>query len=367
MSIVKSLKNLFCFFQKPDQTNSEFHEDFMALVEVIEEYGGTGSVTHFPNMIKKELLSKNIMDPSKPWADDLKEAKGVVMEKFLAALMLNGANASKYGELKRSMAEYYVTGTSEYPESLEVVLHILNAYQPPAGWSTNRRKQEAGTGTVEGAMFAQTDNKNWKANIECYKCGEKGHLARECTKKKTKEAEQMHTTIAEEEGQDLDEGENIFVQSSTRGGVNWSYVLLDNQSTVNQITNRNLMDNVRKTKNPITVHCNNGSSYTNLEGDLGGMTVYHNPYGIANILSLNSTKAKHRVAYDSWDRDGVFKEFKPSEKGLHYHNSSKDGSNFECMLVNIVRDNFEGHTKHDIAKAKEARRLQGMICNPTDK
>jgi hypothetical protein len=38
MSIVKSLKNLFYFFQKTEQTNSEFHEDFMALVEVIEEY-----------------------------------------------------------------------------------------------------------------------------------------------------------------------------------------------------------------------------------------------------------------------------------------------------------------------------------------
>jgi hypothetical protein len=35
--------------------------------------------------------------------------------------------------------------------------------------------------------------------------------------------------------------------------------------------------------------------------------------------------------------------------------------------VNTVRDNFEGHTKHDIAKAKEARRLQRMVGNPTDK
>ncbi len=40
MSIVKSLKNLFYFFQKAEQTNSEFHEDFMALIKVIEEYGG---------------------------------------------------------------------------------------------------------------------------------------------------------------------------------------------------------------------------------------------------------------------------------------------------------------------------------------
>jgi hypothetical protein len=61
MSIVKSLKNLFYFFQKAEQTNSEFHKDFMALVEVIEEYGGTGLLTHFPNMIRKELSSKNIV------------------------------------------------------------------------------------------------------------------------------------------------------------------------------------------------------------------------------------------------------------------------------------------------------------------
>jgi len=61
-------------------------------------------------------------------------------------------------------------------------------------------------------------------------------------------------------------------------------------------------------------------------------------------------------------------EFEPSEKGLqHYHDTSKDGRNFKVMLVNTVRDNFEGHTKHDIARAKEARRLQGMIGNPTDK
>jgi hypothetical protein len=64
--------------------------------------------------------------------------------------------------------------------------------------------------------------------------------------------------------------------------------------------------------------------------------------------------------------DGIV-EFKPSKKGLHYHDTSEDSSNFECMLVNTVRDNFEGHTKQDIVKAKEDRRLQGMVGNPTDK
>ncbi len=103
--------------------------------------------------------------------------------------------------------------------------------------------------------------------------------------------------------------------------------------------------------------------------------MYHNPYDIANVLSLESIKGKHRVTYDSWDRDGVFKvhtkegvvEFKASEKGLHYHSTSEEDSNIKHMLGNTVRDNFEGHTKHDVAKAKEARRLQGMVGNPTNR
>ena len=66
MLIVKSLTNLFYFFQKAEQLNSKFHDDFIALVKVIDEYDGAGSVTHFPNMIRKELASKNIADMRKP-------------------------------------------------------------------------------------------------------------------------------------------------------------------------------------------------------------------------------------------------------------------------------------------------------------
>ena len=128
---------------------------FMALVKVIEEYGGPGLITHFPNMIKKELELKNPgVDMSKATPDQMKEAKKTVREKNLAALMLNGANGQKYGELKRGMAENSVMGTSEYPESLEVVLCILTAYKPPAGW--NKRRQDAGAASKEWAMFAQT-------------------------------------------------------------------------------------------------------------------------------------------------------------------------------------------------------------------
>ncbi len=81
------------------------------MLEVIEEYAGAGSLTHFPNLLKQELQAKEL-DLSTATAEELKEGKKTVREKFLAALMLNSANGTKYNELKRSMKENFVTGTS---------------------------------------------------------------------------------------------------------------------------------------------------------------------------------------------------------------------------------------------------------------
>jgi hypothetical protein len=124
--------------------------------------------------------------------------------------MLNGANRQKYGGLKRGMAENYVTGTSEYPESPEVVvLCILTVYKLPAGWK--KRRQDAGATSKEGAMFAQTEGNNWKANVTCHNCKKKGHIARKCPiKNKTQVYEQIYANVQEV---DLDEGDNIFVQN----------------------------------------------------------------------------------------------------------------------------------------------------------
>jgi hypothetical protein len=94
-------------------------------------------------------------------------------------------------------------------------------------------------------------------------------------------------------------------------------------------------------------------------------------------------------------------EFKPSKQGLHYTDMSTEGDDIQHMLVswmgnlkdkeesqpeeeqvgpqdkdeqgsevfvmvNTVWKNFAGFTKHEIKKAEEARRLQGMFGNPTD-
>jgi hypothetical protein len=213
MSIVAAIKNLFYFFQKAEQLNADYHEDFMAMLEGIDKYRGAGLMTHFPNMLKQELEA-NVIDLSEVTNEQLKDGKKTFCEKFLAAIMLSRANEAKYDDLKRGMKENFVTGTSKYPKSPEAVLQILNAYQPPSGW--NKRRQEAGTTNKEGAIFMQTEGgeNSWKSRQDCFKCGKQGQLTWECPEKEWKQ-EQMHVNIdvdAGTEGEDLDQGESIFVQ-----------------------------------------------------------------------------------------------------------------------------------------------------------
>jgi hypothetical protein len=99
MAIVAAIKNLFYFFQKTEQSNADYHKDFMAMLEVIEEYREARSMTHFPNMLKQELET-NGTDLSKETSEHLKDGKKTVCKKFLAALMLSGANGAKYNDLK---------------------------------------------------------------------------------------------------------------------------------------------------------------------------------------------------------------------------------------------------------------------------
>ncbi len=40
---------------------------------------------------------------------------------------------------------------------------------------------------------------------------------------------------------------------------------------------------------------------------------------------------------------------------------SDNESNIGLMLVNTVRGNFEGYTRKEIERAREARQIQGMI------
>ena len=54
-------------------------------------------MTHFPKMLKQELKGEGT-DMTNASTDKMKKAKKTICEKFLAALMLSGANKAKYNQ-----------------------------------------------------------------------------------------------------------------------------------------------------------------------------------------------------------------------------------------------------------------------------
>ena len=93
----------------------------------------------------------------------------------------------------------------------------------------------------------------------------------------------------------------VTLKISQGGGVPKSWILLDNQSTVDVFHNKDLLKNIRKNDTSMVIHCNAGVTKTNLVGDLEGYgTVLYHPNGIANILSLSKVKKNgYRITYDS--------------------------------------------------------------------
>jgi hypothetical protein len=133
---------------------------------------------------------------------------------------------------------------------------------------------------------------------------------------------------------------------------------------------------------------------TNKMGSYGRLNVWYILNGIANIFSMHKLEKHYQITYGSWE--GFYKVHTPSgivkfhkdEQGLPFidlDGSSQDatkllvqlgqhvtmaqtkGNDEHTMLVETVRRNFEGFTKNEVLRAKQARRAQAMMGNPSEK
>ena len=183
--------------------------------------------------------------------------------------------------------------------------------------------------------------------------------------------------------------------SQNRGQIDPNWVLLDSQSTVDVFCNSELLTNIRKIPETLTVHCNAGVMTTNLVGDLSGYgTVWFHQQGIANILSLHNVAEKFHVQYDSrtnnhfvvWREDGSARYFTPGPRGLYYcdvstingtilanyddadeatitdniTNGDEDQTSDGCdpSRVSTVKDKMLGFTQRQIKGAEITRKFQ---------
>ena len=134
---------------------------------------------------------------------------------------------------------------------------------------------------------------------------------------------------------DFDE---IVALSASRAGHSSSLelLLLDSCSTLNLISNPDLLRDIHDVPAGIVVHCNAGDVFINKMGYLGDfpVPVWYNPNGIANILSLHIIAQHYHIRYDSRKKDAFYVtgpdnvrvDFVPTTKGLYACDAKSDSA-----------------------------------------
>jgi hypothetical protein len=74
-------------------------------------------------------MPRCVRDPSKVTKQELTEAQEEVAEAVKAVLLISEANKRRYGKLKEQLANNYLLGTDQYPDTLEKVARVLGNYQ----------------------------------------------------------------------------------------------------------------------------------------------------------------------------------------------------------------------------------------------
>ena len=227
-------------------------------------------------------------------------------------------------------------------------------------------------------------------NIECFTCHKMGHYASDCPDRKEDNTKgstaSNHVTRAEvNEEYDEDEEAQMYVTKIVMTGSNEdaqlaeNEVLLDNQAQASVVHNIELLQNIRTTKNALSIYGINkdGSAMkTNVVGDLHEFKgVFYHPKAAANVLSQGEVEEKHEVdllknenpkRYKVTTTKGnVYSFVKKNRLYTRLFNTPRSNQR-NVMSVMTVDDNEKRFPKDQVKRAREARRLSACLGHESD-
>ena len=262
----------------PDVTLAVYLEEFSALVDTIEHYGGC-------------IGHDTALTDFEPSASTAEEKQKGARDKLLAMDFLKKAPRGRFGGLLTDLDNLFSRGADQYPKDLAEAHSLLVNYQPPrSGYQKPPPVPDDNDDTPAGSelSFAQLgavvpgSDGATHAHIQCFACKSKGHYANMCPTDKDVQLLQC----GKSPGTD-DDGDFTFTSINTNVAIPKTWVLLDSQSTISVFCNRDLLTRIRPCVKPLLVHTNGGHQISNYVGEVRNFgTVWFNEDSLANILSL---------------------------------------------------------------------------------
>ena len=407
-SLFRANETVYLIKQREDESNVRYYERFCNMIEAAEQYGASFGIDKVCYLTDDTY--KSLSDTAKKQEENIKEAQARTRERYLAYAFIYRLDYNRYQGMKKELMNDYAKGKDNYPTT------VLDAYNLIVNYKYDRRQRPATSNDTEGLSFNQQGETsgNRFRNVTCYNCGEKGHIAPNCTKKQrdTTNNTNGEETSGEEEKTATKQEKTVFFQddvdeedelqfctvdqletseSDSTGefcfvDVNETHIafasknkldlrnvlLLDNQSTTDLFCNEKILHNIREVAGKCTVVTNGGTIETRLKGTLKGYgEVWYHPGAITNILSLSNVKKKYKITFNSEDGDCFFVhkpekiiKFRCSENGLYIHNIKNKQ---DVIMVNTVAENESAYTDRQVAQAKRARKLYGIVGYPSIK
>jgi Zinc knuckle len=303
------IKEMFYTFKQGKNTSLQrYYEQFLGQVKVIDQVGVT-----IPDERLVEAIATANGRHGAPNDADWAQAR----EQALAVRFIRGANNNHKGYLTH-LCNSFLDGTDYYPAMLHEAYHILQRREPEGGSIPVGVEPELAFVTA-GSGGGQPRGCGSGGKIVCFQCGQQGHIATNCTNPQQQQEasaqepqQQQGTNLCMNGTEEAPASDGGFMFSQLPGTpIPATWILLDNQSTVDLFQNSRLLKNIHRSDRRMSVQCNAGERTTDMVSDLPGYgTVWYHSNSIANILSLMRVARKYRVQFDSED-GGKFVVTKP--------------------------------------------------------
>ncbi len=148
-NLVQALKTLFLYSQSNKETVEQYGRNFRAFWDTAEAFGGSPGI--HKGMIESLLKdSTRVANVGNPTPTKRKKAEEDAAELVKAALLISRADRNRYGKLKDKLANNYLLGTDQYPDTFDKAKRILGNYQV-----TRPSRAFRGDGNGSGLAFLQ--------------------------------------------------------------------------------------------------------------------------------------------------------------------------------------------------------------------